>query len=148
MRMQLQLELGTEKPFFKIGEVAEIVGVAPHVLRYWEQSFPGIRPTKSRGKQRLYRRSDIGTLLQVKHLLYERKFTIAGARSELRSASQVPMAQPDLRYRLRQSLSRVQVQVDALRATLAQGERRTARAADPAAYLRDLASEAQRTTAA
>lgn len=146
--MQIELELGTEKPFFKIGEVAEILAVAPHVLRYWEQSFPGIRPTKSRGKQRLYRRSDIITLLQVKHLLYERKFTMAGARSELRKQDRVPMAQPDLRYRLRQSLTRVQVQVDALRACLAQGERRTARAADPAAYLRELSSETARTNAA
>lgn len=146
--MQLELELGTQKPFFKIGEAAEIVGVAPHVLRYWEQSFSGIRPSKSRGKQRLYRRSDIATLLQVKHLLYERKFTIAGARSELRSQTQVPMAQPDLRYRLRQSLSRVQVQVDALRATLSQGERRRARAADPAAYLRDLAQAPAQNSAA
>lgn len=138
MRTQLDLELGTEKPFFKIGEVAEIVGVAPHVLRYWEQSFTGIKPSKSRGKQRVYRRSDIATLLQVKHLLYERKFTIAGARTELRRQDCVPMAQPDLRYRLRQSLSRVQVQVDALRATVARSERRCARAADPAAYLREL----------
>lgn len=146
--MRHQLELGTEKPFFKIGEVAEIVGVAPHVLRYWEQSFPGIRPGKSRGKQRLYRRSDIGTLLQVKHLLYERKFTIAGARSELRSQTFVPMAQPDLRYRLRQSLARVQVQVDALRATLVRGERRCARAADPAAYLREQSAHAAATPAA
>lgn len=146
--MQLELELGTEKPFFKIGEAAEIVGVAPHVLRYWEQSFPGIRPTKSRGKQRLYRRRDIATLLQVKHLLYERKFTMAGARSELRSQALVPMAQPDLRYRLRQSLSRVQVQVDALRAAVVQGEGRRARAADPAGYLRDLAQAPAQTTAA
>lgn len=146
--MQILLELGTEKPFFKIGEAAEIVGVAPHVLRYWEQAFPGIRPRKSKGKQRLYRRADIATLLQVKHLLYERKFTVAGARSELRKGEAVPMALPDLRYRLRQSLSRVQVQVDALRAALLQGERRSARAADPAAYLRELEAQASSETAA
>src|SRR5690349_19782442 len=80
-------ELGTDKLYFKIGEVSEIVGVAAHVLRYWESEFPTIKPHKSRSQQRVYRRKDVETLLKIKHLLYDRKFTIAGARQELRKGA-------------------------------------------------------------
>lgn len=137
----LPLDLGTVKPCFKIREVAEILGVASHVLRYWEQEFSSVRPRKSRGGQRIYRKSDIAALLRIKHLLYERQFTIAGARAEMaKSGSRVPMAAPDLRYRLRQSLSRVQVQLDTLKALL-RPPVDPAKAADPAAYLRRFAEE-------
>jgi DNA-binding transcriptional MerR regulator len=73
-----------DKLYFKIGEVAKLTGIKQHVLRYWESEFPPIRPQKSKTNQRLYRRKDIEAILAVKHLLYDRKFTIEGARRYLR----------------------------------------------------------------
>jgi DNA-binding transcriptional MerR regulator len=73
-----------DKQFFKIGEVARITGVKPHVLRYWETEFSSIRPTKTKTGQRLYRRRDVQLLLLVKQLLYQERFTIAGANRRLR----------------------------------------------------------------
>lgn len=75
-----------DKLFFKIGEVAKLTGVKQHVLRYWESEFPAIRPQKSKTNQRLYRRKDVEAILAVRHLLYERKFTIEGARRHLRES--------------------------------------------------------------
>ena len=75
-----------DKLFFKIGEVAELAGIKPHVLRYWETEFPHIKPQKSRSGQRLYRRRDLEAVLAIKHLLYDLKFTIDGARRQLREA--------------------------------------------------------------
>ena len=73
-----------DKPFFKIGEVARICGVKPFVLRYWETEFRAIKPQKTQSGQRLYRRKDVEALLRVRELLYERRFTIAGARTRMR----------------------------------------------------------------
>lgn len=75
-----------EKLYFKIGEAAEITGVKPHVLRYWESEFGAFRPNKSRSRQRLYRRSDIELILRLKDLLYNQGFTIAGAKKKLRES--------------------------------------------------------------
>lgn len=75
------------KLYFRIGEASRILGVPPHVLRYWETEFPSIAPKKSPGGQRMYRRKDLELLLLIKHLLYERKFTIAGARQWLAERS-------------------------------------------------------------
>lgn len=72
-----------DKRYFRIGEVSAITGVEPYVLRYWETEFPKINPARSRSGQRLYRRRDIEILLTVKDLLYQKKFTIAGARKYL-----------------------------------------------------------------
>jgi DNA-binding transcriptional MerR regulator len=72
-----------EKLFFRIGEVSHIVGVEPHVLRYWESEFPALTPRKSSSGQRMFRRRDVELLLRIKHLLYDRKFTIEGARRAL-----------------------------------------------------------------
>ena len=72
------------KLYFRIGEVADIVGVEPHVLRYWETEFRTIRPQKSSKGQRIYSRRDVEKLLRVKDLLYTQGFTIAGARKRLR----------------------------------------------------------------
>ena len=69
-----------DKLYFKIGEVGDIVGVKQHVLRYWESEFPSIRPQKSKTNQRLYRRKDVEAVIAIKHLLYDRKFTIEGAK--------------------------------------------------------------------
>ena len=73
-----------EKPYFKIGEAARICAVQPYVLRYWETEFRSLRPQKTPSQQRLYRRKDVELLLQIRHLLYEKRFTIAGARAWLR----------------------------------------------------------------
>ncbi len=73
-----------DKKYFKIGEVAALVGVEPHVLRYWQTQFPQVRPQKSRSGHRLYRRKDVETLLLVRELLHVQRFTIAGARQALR----------------------------------------------------------------
>jgi DNA-binding transcriptional MerR regulator len=72
-----------QKLYFRIGEVAGIVGVEPHVLRYWEREFRSIRPTKSARGQRVYSRRDVENLLRVRELLYTHGFTIAGARKQL-----------------------------------------------------------------
>ena len=72
------------KLYYRIGEVADIVGVEPHVLRYWETEFRTIRPQKSRKGQRIYSRRDVERLIKVKDLLYSQGFTIAGAKKKLR----------------------------------------------------------------
>ncbi len=72
-----------EKLYFRIGEVAELVGVEPHVLRYWEREFRTIRPTKSAKGQRVYSRRDVENLMRVRELLYKEGFTIAGAKKKL-----------------------------------------------------------------
>lgn len=73
-----------EKLYFKIGEVAKIVGVKPYVLRYWETEFSVVKPGKTKSKHRLYRRKDVETLLRIKQLLHDQRFTIEGARKALR----------------------------------------------------------------
>jgi DNA-binding transcriptional MerR regulator len=72
-----------DKLFFRIGEVSELIGVEAHVLRYWESEFKALSPRKSESGQRMFRKKDVELLLRIKHLLYERKFTIEGARMAL-----------------------------------------------------------------
>lgn len=72
-----------DKLFFKIGEVCELAGVEPYVLRFWESEFPNLAPEKSRSGHRVYKRRDVEVVLQIKELLYERGFTIDGARKQL-----------------------------------------------------------------
>lgn len=79
------------KLFFRIGEVAGLVGVEPHVLRYWEREFRSIRPTKSRKGQRIYSRKDVENLLRVRDLLYRERFTIAGAKQQMQRAGAEPL---------------------------------------------------------
>jgi len=74
-----------QKLYFRIGEVSRLVGVQPYVLRYWEAEFPGLAPNKSGAGHRFYRRKDVELLLQIKQLLYEKRFTIEGARRHLES---------------------------------------------------------------
>jgi DNA-binding transcriptional MerR regulator len=73
-----------DKRYYRIGEVSKLTGVKPYVLRYWESEFRWMTPAKSRSKQRLYRKRDIDVILLIKRLLYEERFTIAGARKKLR----------------------------------------------------------------
>jgi DNA-binding transcriptional MerR regulator len=79
-----------DKLYFKIGEVSEILAVEPYVLRYWESEFPHLSPKKSGTGHRLYRRKDVELLLRIKHLLYEKRFTIEGARQTLQTESRTP----------------------------------------------------------
>jgi DNA-binding transcriptional MerR regulator len=81
------------KLFFRIGEVAGLVGVEPHVLRYWEREFRSIRPTKSAKGQRVYSRKDVENLIRVRELLYRDGFTIAGAKKKLQRP---PSDEPEL----------------------------------------------------
>jgi len=74
-----------DKLYFKIGEVSELLGVEPYVLRYWESEFPTLSPKKSGTGHRLYRRKDVELLLRIKHLLYDKRFTIEGARQWLQA---------------------------------------------------------------
>ena len=71
------------KRYFTIGEVSELCGVKPHVLRYWEQEFPQLKPVKRRGNRRYYQRQDVILIRQIRSLLYEHGFTIGGARQRL-----------------------------------------------------------------
>ncbi len=87
-----------DKLFFRIGEVSELLGVEPYVLRYWESEFPALAPKKSSSGQRMFRRKDVDLLFNIKHLLYEKKFTIEGARKALqdRPRKGVPARQESL----------------------------------------------------
>jgi DNA-binding transcriptional MerR regulator len=73
----------TEKIFYKIGEVAEVTGVRTSVLRFWESEFSFLKPVKSSSGQRLYSRKEVDLVLQIKHLLYDEKFTIEGVKKRI-----------------------------------------------------------------
>ncbi len=72
------------KLYYRIGEVAKLLGVKPYVLRYWETEFSVLKPGKTPSRHRLYRRRDVETLLEIKRLLYEEGFTIAGAKKRIK----------------------------------------------------------------
>lgn len=82
-----------DKLYYPIREVAQITGVEPYVLRFWEKEFPAIRPPKGGTGHRRYRRKDIETILEIKRLLYDQGFTIAGARTQLQKAGGEPSVQ-------------------------------------------------------
>jgi len=75
------------KLYFKIGEVSELTGIKPYVLRYWETEFNIVKPSKTRSNQRLYKRKEVELIIEIKRLLYEEKFTIAGAKKVLTERS-------------------------------------------------------------
>jgi DNA-binding transcriptional MerR regulator len=81
------------KHYFTIGEVSELCTVKPHVLRYWEQEFPQLRPIKRRGNRRYYQRQDVILIRQIRSLLYEDGFTIGGAKQFLVGESSVSNTQ-------------------------------------------------------
>ncbi len=84
------------KLYFRIGDVSKLASVKPYVLRFWENEFPMLNPKKSGTNQRLYRRKDVETILEIKHLLYAKRFTIEGARTYLQQhrSRSAPKAQP------------------------------------------------------
>ena len=115
-----------DKLYFKIGEVAKLVGVKPYVLRYWESEFTMIRPGKTQSKHRLYRRRDVETLLEIKRLLHAERYTIEGAKRRLKVPTkalppepreQMPLPLGDRTYR--EMLSTVKRDLEALYKLLA-----------------------------
>lgn len=118
------------KLYYRIGEVSEIVGVEPHVLRYWESEFRAIRPQKSRKGQRIYSRRDVEKLLKVKDLLYTHGFTIAGARKRLRETGAEPSSELErtraAATELRQTLLELRGEVAALLDEMGEPERDSA----------------------
>ena len=108
-----------DKLYFKIGEVADLVGVKAHVLRYWEREFSILKPAKTKSHHRLYRRKDVETLLQIKQLLHNERFTIAGARQRIKAApatakagSRPPLSPAGRTYR--SALVRIKKDLEAL----------------------------------
>ena len=99
--MDVALQSGSpdipDKLYFKIGEVSELLGVEAYVLRYWETEFSALAPKKSGAGHRLYRRKDVELLLRIKHLLYEKRYTIEGARQTLQAESRAAKAKPSKR---------------------------------------------------
>ena len=83
--------------FFRIGDVAELAGVETHVLRFWEAEFPRLSPKKTSTGQRQYRRKDVAAILEIKHLLYDERYTIAGARKVLRQRAKNKRKAPELK---------------------------------------------------
>ena len=88
------MEFTPKKLYYKIGEVCALLGVEPHVLRYWETEFASLSPPKSKSGHRTYRPKDIQLLLQIRKLLYDDGFTIAGARKQLRTGTPQAPAEP------------------------------------------------------
>ena len=82
------------KRYFKIGEVSQLTGVEPHVIRYWESEFSQLAPTRAGSSQRLYTRQDVELLLTIHRLLYEEKYTIAGARRKLEEGGEAKAVAP------------------------------------------------------
>src|SRR6266704_5777985 len=83
-----------DKLYFRIGEVARLVGIKPYVLRFWETEFPTLGPKKSGTGHRLYRRKEVEMVLEIKRLLYEKRFTIEGARKFLETRGKVETTRP------------------------------------------------------
>jgi len=104
-----------DKLFFRIGEVAELTGVPPYVLRYWESEFRLLRPRKNHAGQRVYRKQDIELILRIKRLLYEDRLTLEGAKKRLQHESrgrtqqlELPVPDPSTLELLREIRSRLE----------------------------------------
>jgi DNA-binding transcriptional MerR regulator len=82
------------KRYFTIGEVSELCGVKPHVLRYWEQEFTHLKPVKRRGNRRYYQHHEVLLIRRIRELLYEQGFTISGARNRLNEIASQPANEP------------------------------------------------------
>ena len=102
------------KRYFTIGEVSELCDVKPHVLRYWEQEFPQLKPVKRRGNRRYYQRQDVLTIRQIRSLLYEQGFTICGARQRM-SSSEAREDATHFRQLVRQMIAELEEVKDALK---------------------------------
>src|SRR3990167_9578531 len=91
-----------DKLYFRIGEVAKMIGVEPYVLRYWETEFPEIAPVKSKARQRLYKKQDVELIYKIRELLHNQNYTIKGARRKIkdlkRSKTDLPSQQIDFGF--------------------------------------------------
>ncbi len=85
-----------DKLYFKIGEVAKLIGVKPYVVRYWETEFSVLRPGKTGARHRLYRRKDVELLVEIRRLLYVERYTIEGAKRRLRELTTHPPTPPPI----------------------------------------------------
>lgn len=94
-----------DKLYYKIGEVSRIASLPSHVIRFWEQEFSKIRPHRTPSGQRLYTRRNIEVILEIKQLLYDKKYTIEGARQHMKSAR--PLAKPSVLDDIRQELEEI-----------------------------------------
>jgi DNA-binding transcriptional MerR regulator len=115
---------GEGKRYYRIGEVSKITGIEAYVLRYWESQFRWMAPTKSRSQQRLYRKRDIEIIQLIKRLLYEERFTIAGAKRKLQElgmgrALDAPQLDLALETDPRQQLRRIREALQEVRTSLA-----------------------------
>lgn len=106
-----------DKLFFRIGESAQLVGVEPHVLRYWEAEF-GMQPRRSSSGQRMYRRSDIARFVRIRRLLHDEGFTIAGARKALEDPAGAPQVDASRISQVLDRVSAVRGRIAALRVRL------------------------------
>ena len=102
------------KRYFTIGEVSELCNVKPHVLRYWEQEFPQLKPVKRRGNRRYYQRQDVIIIRQIRALLYEQGFTISGARQQLENED----SKSDLAAQSQQAVLQLRTELEDLLAIL------------------------------
>lgn len=109
---------GEGKRYYRIGEVSRITGVKPYVLRYWENEFHSLLPRKTRSNQRLYRRSDIDAILLIRRLLWDERYTIAGAKQRLRELGAGRRAAAALGGEPRNDLRRIRESLRELRETL------------------------------
>lgn len=104
-----------DKRYFSIGEVATLCDVKPHVLRYWEQEFSEIKPVKRRGSRRYYQAKDVELIRLIRHLLYDKGFTISGARKALRDkTSDAPKPQVSSKFDLTPLIVELESMIDTL----------------------------------
>lgn len=108
------------KPFYKIGEVAKLLDVKPHVLRYWESEFPTLKPKKNPSGQRIYSRDDIETIVEIQNLLYNERYTISGARQMLARQPALTPPETALTETVPQALADLKKHVSELLAMLEQ----------------------------
>ena len=107
------------KRYFTIGEVSELCGVKPHVLRYWEQEFTQLKPIKRRGNRRYYQHHEVLLVRRIRELLYEQGFTISGARNRLDEGGRVARGNgPAGAVTRASSLAEVRAEIEAIRALL------------------------------
>ncbi|MEO5573644.1 MAG: MerR family transcriptional regulator [Gammaproteobacteria bacterium] len=106
------------KRYFTIGEVSDLCTVKPHVLRYWEQEFPQLKPLKRRGNRRYYQRHDVLMIRQIRSLLYEDGFTIGGARQRLSNTDIKPEAVSEDDDQIQKMLRQIRKELEEIKAIL------------------------------
>ena len=106
------------KRYFTIGEVSDLCGVKPHVLRYWEQEFTQLRPIKRNGNRRYYQHHEVLLVRRIRELLYEQRFTISGARNRLDATDRGLSAPPENEGPPPLDVHELRAEIEAIRALL------------------------------